>query len=39
MIDAEILRPVVVLLAWTMVMWVWMYMCGDATPTTYGINP
>ena len=26
MIDAEILRPVVVLLAWTMVMWVWMYI-------------
>lgn len=23
--DTEILKPVVVLLAWTMVMWVWMY--------------
>lgn len=23
--DSEILKPVVVLLAWTMVMWVWMY--------------
>ncbi|MBX7535808.1 MAPEG family protein [Qipengyuania sp. GH1] len=26
MIDAEILRPVIVLLAWTMVMWLWMYV-------------
>ena len=25
MINSEILQPVVVLLAWTMVMWVWMY--------------
>ena len=25
MIEADILRPVVALLAWTMVMWVWMY--------------
>mgnify|MGYP000032274943 CR=1 FL=1 len=25
MIGAEILKPVVALLAWTMVMWVWMY--------------
>jgi hypothetical protein len=25
MIDAAILQPVVVLMAWTMVMWVWMY--------------
>ncbi len=25
MIQSEILQPVVVLLAWTMVMWVWMY--------------
>lgn len=25
MISAEILKPVVVLLAWTMVMWLWMY--------------
>ena len=26
MIDAEILSPVIVLLAWTMVMWLWMYI-------------
>ena len=25
MIDAEILKPVVALLAWTMIMWLWMY--------------
>ena len=25
MIDSQILQPVVVLMAWTMIMWLWMY--------------
>ncbi|HCY01642.1 MAG TPA: hypothetical protein DHU71_01090, partial [Erythrobacter sp.] len=25
MIQSQILQPVVVLLAWTMIMWLWMY--------------
>ena len=39
MIDAEILRPVVVLLAWTMVMWVWMYITRIPAMTKANIAP
>ena len=39
MIDAEILRPVVVLLAWTMVMWVWMYATRIPAMSKAGIAP
>ncbi len=39
MIDAEILRPVVVLLAWTMVMWVWMYITRIPAMTKAQIAP
>ena len=39
MIDAEILRPVVVLLAWTMVMWVWMYATRIPAMSKAGIKP
>ena len=39
MIDAEILRPVIVLLAWTMVMWVWMYITRIPAMTKANIAP
>ncbi len=39
MVDAEILRPVVVLLAWTMVMWVWMYITRIPAMTKAQITP
>ena len=39
MIDAEILQPVVVLLAWTMVMWVWMYATRIPAMSKAGIKP
>ena len=39
MVDAEILRPVVVLLAWTMVMWVWMYITRIPAMTKANIAP
>ena len=39
MIDAEILQPVVVLLAWTMVMWVWMYATRIPAMNKAGIKP
>ena len=39
MIDADILRPVVVLLAWTMVMWVWMYATRIPAMSKAGIKP
>ena len=39
MIDAEILQPVVVLLAWTMVMWVWMYATRIPAMSKAGIQP
>ena len=38
MIDAEILRPVVVLMAWTMVMWVWMYATRIPAMSKAGID-
>ena len=39
MIDAEILQPVVVLLAWTMVMWVWMYVTRIPAMSKAGVQP
>ena len=39
MIDAEILRPVVALLAWTMVMWLWMYATRIPAMSKAGIAP
>ena len=39
MIDADILRPVVVLLAWTMVMWLWMYATRIPAMSKAGIKP
>ena len=39
MIEAEILQPVVVLLAWTMVMWVWMYATRIPAMSKAGIQP
>ena len=39
MIGMEILKPVVVLLAWTMVMWVWMYATRIPAMTKAGIKP
>ncbi len=39
MIGMDILQPVVVLLAWTMVMWVWMYAVRLPALTGAGLNP
>ncbi len=39
MIDAEILQPVVVLMAWTMVMWAWMYATRIPAMSKAGIQP
>ena len=39
MIEAEILQPVVVLLAWTMVMWVWMYVTRIPAMSKANIEP
>jgi hypothetical protein len=39
MIGMEILKPVVVLLAWTMVMWVWMYAVRLPALTASGLKP
>ena len=39
MIDAEILQPVVVLMAWTMVMWVWMYVTRIPAMSKANIEP
>ena len=38
MIDSAILQPVVVLLAWTMVMWVWMYATRIPAMNKAGID-
>jgi hypothetical protein len=38
MIGMEILKPVVALLAWTMVMWVWMYATRIPAMTKAGID-
>lgn len=39
MIGIEILQPVVVLLAWTMVMWLWMYAVRLPALTASGLKP
>jgi hypothetical protein len=39
MIGMEILQPVVALLAWTMVMWVWMYATRIPAMNKAGIKP
>ncbi|MGE5953340.1 MAG: MAPEG family protein [Qipengyuania vulgaris] len=39
MIDAEILQPVVVLMAWTMVMWAWMYATRIPAMSKANIKP
>lgn len=39
MIGMDILQPVVVLLAWTMVMWVWMYAVRLPALTASGLKP
>ena len=39
MIEAQILQPVVVLLAWTMVMWLWMYAVRIPAMSNAGIEP
>lgn len=39
MIGMDILKPVVVLLAWTMVMWVWMYAVRLPALTASGLKP
>lgn len=38
MIESEILKPVVTLLAWTMVMWVWMYATRIPAMLAAGID-
>ena len=38
MISTDILQPVVALLAWTMVMWVWMYATRIPAMNTAGID-
>ncbi len=39
MIGMDILQPVVALLAWTMVMWVWMYATRLPALTASGLKP
>ena len=39
MIRSEILQPVVVLLAWTMVMWLWMYIVRIPAMSKANIEP
>jgi hypothetical protein len=39
MIGMDILRPVVALLAWTMVMWLWMYAVRLPALTAAGLKP
>ena len=39
MIRSEILQPVVVLLAWTMVMWLWMYVVRIPAMSKANIDP
>ena len=38
-VNAEILQPVVALLAWTMVMWAWMYVTRIPAMSKAGIEP
>lgn len=37
--EAEILKPVVILMAWTMVMWAWMYITRIPAMSKAGIAP
>ena len=39
MIESQILQPVVALLAWTMVMWLWMYAVRIPAMSKAGIEP
>jgi hypothetical protein len=39
MVGADILQPVVALLAWTMVMWVWMYATRLPAVSRAGVDP
>ncbi|WP_324826962.1 MAPEG family protein [Qipengyuania zhejiangensis] len=39
MIQSQIFQPVVVLLAWTMVMWLWMYATRIPAMSKAGIDP
>ena len=39
MIGADILQPVVALLAWTMVMWAWMYATRLPAMSRAGVEP
>ena len=39
MIQSQILQPVVVLLAWTMIMWLWMYATRIPAMSEAGIEP
>ncbi len=39
MIQSEILQPVVALLAWTMVMWLWMYATRIPAMSRAGLDP
>ncbi len=38
-IEAAILKPVVILMAWTMVMWAWMYVTRIPAMSKAGISP
>ena len=39
MIKADILQPVIVLMAWTMIMWLWMYVTRIPAMNAAGIAP
>ena len=39
MIQSQILQPIVVLLAWTMIMWLWMYATRIPAMSKAGIDP
>ncbi|WP_245228497.1 MAPEG family protein [Pontixanthobacter sp. CEM42] len=38
-VEAAILKPVVILMAWTMVMWAWMYVTRIPAMSKAGISP
>lgn len=39
MLDAVILKPVIALMAWTMIMWAWMYVTRIPAMSEAGISP
>ena len=39
MLDAAIFKPVIILMAWTMVMWAWMYVTRIPAMSKAGISP